>query len=220
MDFPEVPDKDKIQQDILDRALVAAKSYPPRDKPYWIQVMGIPGSGKTTFTHQLIPSLASRTPYLIDSFDSFMVQFNGYTQAPDLKTAFTQYEGPARALGFAVIQKLIEKRCDIVFEHSMSYPPARDLLYFAKEQGYQIVLVRILVPVEEAKARVKVQESVIGRHVPESLIDERAVLSDQRWEELSKIVDFKIECLNDGSLPTESVFVDTIKNVTTFVGSL
>ena len=219
-DYPEVPDTDKIPHELLAKALTEAANYPHQNKPYWIQVIGIPGSGKTTFVEMLSKRLEFRRPYTLASNDTFMDQIPEYQAMADRALAFQTFEGPARALVFELFKKLIAQKNDVLYEHSTSYPPVRDLMYYIKQSGFTFVLVRITVPLDVAKRRAHQREAETNRHIPESVIDERAALGDSRWEELSQIADYKISVENDGSLPPNETFSETITKITDFVKSL
>lgn len=220
MDFPSVPDVDKIPPEILARALAEAEAYPGRDTPYWIQVMGIPGAGKTLFVEALAKRLSYRAPYALAANDVFLVQLPAYQAMADKALAFETHDGTARAIAFSVFKELTKRRADVIYEHSTVYPAVRDLVKYVKHEGYALFLVRITVPLAVAKKRARAREREIGRHVPEYVIEERVPLVEERWAELTPIAHDYVQIENDESQSPEEVFGPVLDRIDSFVRAL
>jgi predicted ABC-type ATPase len=195
-------------------------NYPSRVMPYWIQVMGIPGAGKTELVQLLKEELAFRKPYTLAAFDVFMEQIPEYRAMPDRQKAFKVFEEPARDFGFEVLTRLIAQKTDVVFEHGLTYLPARDLLVSVKKAGYQLICVRIVVDAAIAKERVKRRDEETGRHVPESLIDERLLVSEDRWSFVKEFADYTVVVKNNGEVSVYNAFKDTVTLVSEYVRKL
>lgn len=220
MDFPEVPDKDRMPQDLLAKALHDAAPFPSRSKPYWVQVMGIPGAGKTLFVEQLAKALQLRAPYALAANDVFLVQIPEYLQMQDRALAFETWDSVARAIAFTVLEDLIARKADVIYEHSTVYPAVRDLMYFVKECGYELILVRIDVPLDIAKQRAIIREKETVRHVPEYVIEERVGIVEERWSELTKIADFSTRFANEGAQTPQDTFRTPVEHIIERIKSL
>lgn len=194
--------------------------YPSRATPYWIQVMGIPGAGKTELVHLLQEELSFRKPYALAAFDVFMEQIPEYRAMPDRQEAFKVFEEPARDFGFEVLNRLIAQKTDVVFEHGLTYLPARDLLVRVKKAGYQLICVRVVVEASIAKQRAKKRGEETGRFVPESLIDERLLVSDDRWNFVKEFADYTVAVENNGEVSVYDAFKNTVQLVTDYVRTL
>lgn len=211
--FPEVDGLKDFPQNIAEKLLKEIDKYEGHKHPYWIQIMGIPGSGKTTLVRMLQQELNNRIPYTLAAFDEYMELIPEYMTEQDRAMAFAKFEEPARAVGFEIFKELIRRKVHVLFEHSTSFIGVRDLMYFVKQSGYKLILIRVEVDQCVAKARVKAREEITKRHVPESLIDERFVIIQTRWEELTKIADLNLSVVNNGDVDSREVFRKTIDKV-------
>lgn len=218
--FPEVDGLKDFPIEVAEQILSHARKYTGSARPYWIQVMGVPGSGKTTLVSDLHKNLNKRRPYTLAGFDEYMERIPEYHGEENRARAFTKFEAPARAVGFEVFRDLIDRKVDVLFEHSTTFPAVRDLMYFIKESGYVLILIRVVADIDVVKERVKARESVTSRHVPESLIEERVDIADNRWEELATIADMKTAVVNNGDHSAEETFRSAIVEVSNFIDSL
>lgn len=220
INFPEVEGLKDFPQDIAESLLKELDRYEGHKQPYWIQVMGIPGSGKTTLVRMLQDKLNKRIPYTLAAFDEHMELIPEYHTETDRAAAFARFEAPARAIGFEIFRELIKRKVNVLFEHSTTFPAVRDLMYFVKQAGYALILVQVGVDIDIAKMRVKDREHLTKRHVPESLIEERAAIAADRWEELSTISDARFSVVNNGLEVAEKAFEETVADVYSFVDTL
>ena len=182
--------------------------------------MGIPGAGKTELVHLLQEELSFRKPYALAAFDVFMEQIPEYKTMPDRQAAFKVFEEPARNFGFEVLNRLIAQKTDVVFEHGLTYLPARDLLVSVKKAGYQLICARVVVEASIAKQRAKKRGEETGRFVPESLIDERLLVSDDRWNFVKGFADYTVVVENNGEVSAYNAFKNTVSLVANFVRKL
>lgn len=182
--------------------------------------MGIPGAGKSELVHLLQEELVFRKPYALAAFDVFMELIPEYRAMQDRDEAFKLFEVPARDFGFEVLHKLIEQKTDVVFEHGLTYLPARDLLFEVKRAGYRLICIRVEVEVQVAKDRVRKRGEKTGRHVPESLIDERFLVSDDRWKTVGEIADYTVAVKNNGEVGAYDAFKNTVQKVADYVRTL
>lgn len=140
--------------------------------PKLLQVSGIPGAGKSTYcaTHQ-------KKNFLFISFDKIMVALSGY-QKEVLKngsvSAFQKYEMPARIIGYELLRRALNKRVNIMFEHSGTNSAHLELFKNIQAQGYQTAVDFIICDTNLAIKRAKEREKQTKRHVPDELILERA----------------------------------------------
>lgn len=137
--------------------------------PYILHMLGIPGSGKSTFVKTL-----NHTNTIVISFDSIMEalpQYQldkerlGYTQA------FINWETIAREIGYEILFRGIEGRCNIIFDHGGARADHLELLAYSKQHlGYAIRIVAMLVSTEVAILNAHLRE----RFVPLRYFYERA----------------------------------------------
>ncbi len=173
--FPiEIP----LQKDLLPvlasaitEAVKRAQSY---ERPYFVHTLGIPGSGKSSFVTSLTDQLGGgRTPTIV-AFDRIMEKIPEYMSDQNRERAFLRYELPAREAGYFLLKDLVEKRADILLDHSGAFPKHVEMLKFAKEiKDYHVAIVRIVVDLETAKKRIQTRQSEEGRHVPLDYVDKR-----------------------------------------------
>ncbi|MCF7865003.1 MAG: zeta toxin family protein [Candidatus Pacebacteria bacterium] len=219
-EFPKVEGFKDFPGNIAAGLLDGIKKYKSSDHPYWIQIMGIPGSGKTTLVQMIKKALNDSHLYTLAAFDEYMEQIPDYHLERNRVQAFTKYEAPARAAGFKIFEELIERKVNVLFEHSTVFPAVKDLMYFIKQSGYTFILIRVTTDTGIAKNRVKKREKRTKRHVPESLIDERAIVTAERWDELSKISDAQFSIENNGKQKVGETFKVVVAEVADFVKSL
>lgn len=191
--------------------------YPSRDQPYWIQVMGIPGAGKSTLVGMLAEKLSFRKPYTLAATDVFLEQLPAYRALPDRDEAFRLYDPVVTALGYEVFTQLIAQKSDVLFERSLADILYRDLMYIVKKSGYRLVTVLIRVDVAVAKARTEARALETNRHVPEAVIDERAILIEERWKDMLGIADYTVEVKNNGEVSAPDALRGTVEMVTEYI---
>ena len=133
--------KNSAFEHILDKSLSTA---PSQSHPEFVQVSGVPGAGKSTFCRRY-----AQADKVMISFDAIMEQLPEYQR--DIyrygnKTAFHNWELPARVAGYELLRRAVSSKQNICLEHS---------------------------GVNDALTRTRQREEQTHRHTPESLIRER-----------------------------------------------
>lgn len=151
----------------------STNNEPCRKAPTMIHMCGIPGSGKTTYTSQF---LSENQNYSLVQFDTIMESLSGYQQdreAHGLAEAFRRWELPARAIGYHLLQALVDNERNIFFDHSATNRQHLALIQAVRERGYVVEMHYIDCSPAEASLRVIEREQRIKRHTPPALIHER-----------------------------------------------
>lgn len=182
---------DAIQNPAYD-ALIQSHVAPikPASSPRFIQVSGIPGAGKSTFIagHDF-------ADFFIISFDKIMLsipQYGADVQKHGLVQAFAAWEMPARVIGYEILKRAIEKKGNIVLEHSGTNPAHVELFKALPRMGYQTKVHFLLCNLDVALDRVKRREDFANRHISKEIIMQRFVLVQQYIQEYKKITDITV----------------------------
>ncbi len=159
-------------------AKAVAKTRPAR-APRLVHLCGMPGSGKTTYAEQF----RLREPgFALVQFDHVMESLSGYRVDKLEKGpvhAFKNWESPARAVGYRLLQALLERRHDVLFDHSAASHNHLTLIDTARAWGYSVEMHYLSCSVQLCLERVREREAKIGRHTPPRLVVERQVLLDE-----------------------------------------
>lgn len=161
------------------------KGVKPVEHPELKQISGIPGSGKSTFCSLHLP-----TNFLLISFDKIMLSLSGYQKALKQQgavAAYSQYEMPARIIGYELLYRAIAKKINIMFEHSGTNKAHLELFQNLNKCGYKTTVDFIVCDTSLAINRTKQREKQINRHVPENIIKERAQNFDDYIKAYQKI---------------------------------
>ena len=140
------------------------------ETPFFIQVSGIPGAGKSTFCSR------NYTKSTLVQFDDIMAKIPQYKKDCErlgLVQSFSKWEMPARVIGYELLHRLIEKKASFVLEHSGMNLAHIKLVDVLKKQSYQTHLQFLFCDLQEACHRVIEREKKILRHTPPELIKER-----------------------------------------------
>ncbi len=150
---------------ICDNAATASR-------PYLLHTIGVPGAGKSALLDALQALLPQAVPL---GFDRMMTGLEDYQRlaAQDAQMAFHAFEHPARQAGYHALQRLLQQRAAILFEHSAAAAEHPALLHHAKALGYRVVMARLLVTSDTAERRVQARR---GRYTPPDYIPARARL--------------------------------------------
>ena len=165
-DYAEV--KNSTFEHILDKALSTAPAQP---HPEFVQVSGVPGAGKSTFCRRY-----AQADKVMISFDAIMEQLPEYQR--DIyrygnKTAFRNWELPARVAGYELLRRAVSRKQNICLEHSGVNDAHLELVQNLKNYGFSTEVDFILCPLNVAITRTREREAKTQRHTPESLIRER-----------------------------------------------
>lgn len=187
------PDYDKVISFYLTKAT-------SQNHPKFVQVGGIPGSGKSTFCHN-----HHWNEQLFISFDAIMENIPEYRS--DIYKlghieSFKKWELPARIIGYEILRLAIMKKANIFLEHSGVCTPHVQLIKSLKKCGYETQMHYILCNLDVACTRALAREKITSRHTPPTLIAERYNLVKTYLETYSKMVDSL--CVYD---TTENKFV-------------
>lgn len=175
-----------VFEEIINESLAA---YIPVEKPFLLNVSGIPGSGKSVYCKMLFQGIADQEPdcsnALYLSFDKIMAdQRLPFDSEKDNAPhqAFERWELPARIAGYELLKRAVGKRINIVFEHSSALlietpgtfvKPHIGLFEYILSKNYDIHYRFIYVGEEVAKQRIQQRAEQTGRIVPEGYIEKR-----------------------------------------------
>ncbi|MGN1063016.1 MAG: zeta toxin family protein [Alphaproteobacteria bacterium] len=181
----EVSSGDEGEQ--IVQALCAAAM--PVKNPCFVQISGIPGSGKSTYCKDF---LETHPNYAYVSFDQIMERLTPYRQ--DVKmhgavAAFEKWEIPARIMGYELLRRLIDKRANVLLEHSGVNEAHVQLAQNVKKLGYKTDIRFVMCPLETAMKRVKAREEQTHRHTPTHVICRRAAAVAEYYEKYTKVAD-------------------------------
>jgi predicted kinase len=136
-------------------------------------MLGIPGSGKSTY----VRDLPKRNTAVI-SFDSIMETLPGYNSDMinrGIETAFANWEPPAREIGYEMLFRAVDRRFNIVMDHSGARPDHLEMLkHLRDEKDYTVSIVAMLVDTDVAIERAAKRT----RYLPPAYIPERKKIID------------------------------------------
>lgn len=177
-----------IQSAVYDKIIENLLAEVAQSKtPLLLQVGGIPGAGKSTFCKNL---KKGNTLYI--SFDKIMEMIPEYkTDIYKLgkKESFQKWEIPARIIGYELLRQAINKKLNIIFEHSGVNNAHLQMMKNLRSIGYKTEECFILCDIEKACKRAEEREKATNRHTPRQLIEERAKLVDKYLISYQEIVD-------------------------------
>ena len=202
--FPiETPSPETCFPSLLSLVSERLDAAQRRAEPFFVHTLGIPAAGKSSFSRHLHKSFPKDPPAFV-AFDAIMEAMPEYKAEPDSVHAFKLYELPARGAGYLLLKGLIDKKADILLDHSGARPDHAVLLRYAKTLGYKIFVVRLLADKETSKARIRKRQLQEGRHTPLDYIDDRERGINALVGDYKKIADTYMEISNDRELQTPS----------------
>lgn len=157
--------------------LNGAKTVP---KPVFVHMLGIPGSGKSSFLKILNAQWKSKVPVALLGFDQVMQDIPSYQAMDDKIAGFAKYEIPARMAGYRILDGLMAKQSHILFDNGGSAESHPDLLRHARDElGYRLAFVWTNTPLEVARARVDFRAVEEGQHTPLHYLEDRQAKLDK-----------------------------------------
>lgn len=136
-------------------------------------VAGIPGAGKSTYVKQAVEGgMFPENAFLLDP-DRVMLALPEYQE--DFEKlgpvdAYQLWEMPARALAYALFEQAVARQFNIIQDMSFAREENYEHLQTLKNHGYQVFMVYIECPVEEALRRAASRL----RYTPPQMILDRA----------------------------------------------
>ncbi|MCQ2914336.1 MAG: zeta toxin family protein [Alphaproteobacteria bacterium] len=159
------------------------------DNPKIIHCLGIPGAGKSTFCdgHKEIWKDCVRV-----GFDDIMEKIPNYHE--DIKKfgnkiAFSNWEIPARIVGYELIKRIINNKMNMLLDHGGLNITHLNMVSFLQKEGYKIIMYYIHCDVEEALKRAEKREKITLRHTPKEMIISRYKKLELLSQQYREIVD-------------------------------
>lgn len=176
--------KNDVYENIIESFIKSAVS---KSKPRLFQVSGVPGVGKTTYVKKFEADYD-----VFVSFDSIMEKIPQY--AEDLKRigsveAFKKWEMPARVTGYELLKRCLDKKLNIILEHSGVNEAHIQLFQNIKTLGYNTEIAFLKCSFGKSVERCSKRELETQRHTPEELIKNRFVLIDEYEKKYKEIAD-------------------------------
>lgn len=163
----------KIFEPIIEHLLASVKSS---SKPKLVHMLGIPGSGKTTFYQNNRSRFKNFLRIDFDTIMEFLPQYQYDVQNIGSIKAFEKWQIPARIAGYELLKRAVEAKKNIFFDHGGTPLCHRELLQNIKKRGYTTTMYYIDCPVDIALSRAVEREKTTKRHTPPQMIKDRSVL--------------------------------------------
>lgn len=161
----------------LEKLLLDLKTGASQNpQPHFLHLCGIPGSGKSTYAANW---MKLHPHYYLVQFDSIMENLPGYKSLAkhSPQQAFHEFELPARAVGYKLLQALLEARRSILFDHSACNRSHPALIKTLLERGFTVEMHYLPCSTQLACSRVSQRANI--RHTLHSLVHERAELLEE-----------------------------------------
>ncbi len=146
----------------------------PNSNKFIFHMLGIPGSGKTTFI-KTVEEINSDNCVLI-AFDDIMERIPYYRE-DNIKLgsveSFKKWEIPARVIGYELLVRSIESSLSIFFDHGGLCRQHVSLMSNIRSYGYKTIMKFMNCDLKTAQERVVKRETVTGRHTPVEMINKR-----------------------------------------------
>lgn len=187
LEVPEIPARLKLEAAALVKK--AVKSVAKVKSPFFIHLCGVPGSGKSKYSHQMVEDLSDT--FLL-RFDDVMESLSGYQKDFGTKgpvQAFEIWELPARTIGYHLLAELVSEKRNVLFDHSAAFRNHVELLQEVKHLNFRVEMHYLLCETDIARKRVRERNASGGRFTPERLVGERYELLQELIPQYKAIVD-------------------------------
>ena len=158
--------------------LYLASAYAVRDRaPQFVAAAGNIAAGKTSLLRFLAASgelsAANAVRHDPDAVMSEIPEYRAETLANPM-AAFRRWEIPARKLAEEILERAVERRCDIVYDRTCAFSDTISFLKRLRLTGYQIRVCFVWADLEECLRRAELRAKTSRRSVPEEIIVQRA----------------------------------------------
>lgn len=158
--------------------IISTSSIEDNDVPTIIHMIGIPGSGKSTLVNDLLqhPEMIDRNFFHL-GFDRVMESLPAYQESVEevgTLQSFRRWELPARISGYSLLDKLVQGRMSLVFDHTASDIKHVELLKTMRDTyGYRIIMIHPKISLETALERVNERNQKGVRFTTKEMVVER-----------------------------------------------
>ena len=188
------------QHNELSKKLISTAK--PSQAPWFINVVGTVGSGKSTVSKAFSESI--ETPHTLVRLDAVMEAYPEYHRDINEigeERAFLKWEPIAWATGFDIMAAVTAMYGNIIFELSGSNLSHPKFLAGLKQHGYKTCMTLVNTSIEVCKARAQQRALVTTRHVPPNYINDRYEAILTLKPKYKEITDLYIEIQNDMDIP-------------------
>lgn len=196
IEFADVPvSLEAVASQLIQQALSASEESV---FPMLVHLCGIPGSGKSTYAKKF---LKTHDNFARVNFDDIMSNLDEYKKdcaTIGLVDAFKFWELPARAIGYHVLQALLEHRRNVLFDHSAAFTNHIDLIDAIKGWGYFIEMHYLDCSLTIAYERILLREQASQQHTPKYYVWQR----HQLLEKLIPLYQCKVDAFKVVSIET------------------
>lgn len=143
---------------------LATMSNDLKERPELIVLVGVPGSGKSTWTNTFTAS--SNKSFTVVSSDAVLEQVAA-EKGLSYTEVFADSIGYATAKTKQNLREAFESRQNIIYDRTnVSKKSRRGLLDRAKQFGYKAIAVVFHTEDKEVERRLKLREEQTGKHIP------------------------------------------------------
>ena len=188
--IPETYDSQKSVSEVFEPIIQKLlNSFPSVKNPKLIHMLGIPGAGKTTFYKNNQIKFKNFLRIDFDTLMELLPQYQYDLQVLGSKKAFEKWQIPARIAGYELLNRAIQTKKNIFFDHGGTPTCHQELLKNVKQMGYQTAMYYIDCPVDIALNRAIEREKITKRHTPPQMIKDRSILIQKNLPIYQELVD-------------------------------
>lgn len=183
-----------LHKKIINMIEVPESSPKKGQKPVAVLIGGGTASGKTTMRKTIIErKLDSKsirvTVVDFDEIKEYIPEYSFYKKI-DINKAATLVHKESCDIGELLLNKLIKENKNFIFEGTMARTRRyKYLIYKLREQGYEIHVYVVDVPIKVAKKRADERAHLTGRKVPHKIIENTHKLVPRTFLEIKDLVD-------------------------------